>query len=122
LKFFIQLYEIEREVRDLPAAKRRTIRQDKIKLIADAHLWLTQQRRKVRRHGVALGRQRAVRSGHAHAKAVRVCVDEIAAYCVGPAQSRCRRTLEAKGRVASPTRSRHFHAFNRERGNALNGR
>jgi hypothetical protein len=48
LKFFIQLYEIEREVRDLPAGERKTVRQDKTKLIADAlHQWLTQQRQKV---------------------------------------------------------------------------
>jgi transposase len=48
LKFFIQLYEIEREVRDLPADERKTIRQDKTKLIVDAlHQWLTQQRQKV---------------------------------------------------------------------------
>jgi transposase len=43
LKFFIQLYEIEREVRDLPAEERKTIRQDKTKRIADVlHQWLTQ--------------------------------------------------------------------------------
>lgn len=48
LKFFIQLYEIEREVRDLSAEDRKTIRQDKTKRIADAlHQWLTQQRHKV---------------------------------------------------------------------------
>jgi transposase len=48
LKFFIQLYEIEREVRDLAANDRQVIRQDKTKLIADAlHQWLTQQRQKV---------------------------------------------------------------------------
>ena len=48
LKFFIQLYDIEREVRDLPAEERRVIRQDKTKPIADAlHQWLTQQRQKV---------------------------------------------------------------------------
>ena len=48
LKFFIQLYEIEREVRELPSAERKTIRQDKTKPIADAlHQWLTQQRQKV---------------------------------------------------------------------------
>jgi hypothetical protein len=48
LKFFIQLYEIEREVRDLPADERRVIRQDKSAPIADAlHEWLTQQRQKV---------------------------------------------------------------------------
>jgi transposase len=48
LKFFIQLYEIEREVRELPADERRAIRQNKTKPIADAlHQWLTQQRQKV---------------------------------------------------------------------------
>jgi hypothetical protein len=48
LKFFIQLYEIEREVRDLAAGQRKTIRQEKTKPIADAlHQWLTQQRQKV---------------------------------------------------------------------------
>jgi transposase len=48
LKFFIQLYEIEREVRDLPADERKAIRQDKTRPIADAlHQWLTQQRHKV---------------------------------------------------------------------------
>ncbi len=41
LKFFIQLYEIEREVRDMAAGERKTIRQDKTKPIADAlHQWL----------------------------------------------------------------------------------
>jgi transposase len=48
LKFFIQLYEIEREVRELPAGERQAIRQDKSRPIADAlHQWLTQQRQKV---------------------------------------------------------------------------
>jgi transposase len=48
LKFFIQLYEIEREVRELPVDERKTIRQDKTKRIVDAlHQWLTQQRQKV---------------------------------------------------------------------------
>jgi transposase len=48
LKFFIQLYEVEREVRDLAAGERKTIRQDKTKPIADAlHQWLTHQRQKV---------------------------------------------------------------------------
>ena len=48
LKFFIQLYEVEREVRDLAADERQVIRQDKSKPIADAlHQWLTQQRQKV---------------------------------------------------------------------------
>jgi transposase len=48
LKFFIQLYEIEREVRELRAGERQAIRQDKSRPIADAlHQWLTQQRQKV---------------------------------------------------------------------------
>ena len=48
LKFFIQLYEVEREVRDLAADERKAIRQDKTQPIADAlHQWLTQQRKKV---------------------------------------------------------------------------
>lgn len=48
LKFFGKLYEVEREVRELPAGERRTIRQDKSLPIADAlHQWLTQQRQKV---------------------------------------------------------------------------
>ena len=48
LKFFGKLYEVEREVRDLPASERQTIRQDKSQPIADAlHQWLTQQRQKV---------------------------------------------------------------------------
>jgi transposase len=48
LKFFIQLYEIEREVQPLPPDERKAIRQDKTKPIADAlHQWLTQQRQKV---------------------------------------------------------------------------
>jgi transposase len=48
LKFFIQLYEIEREVRELPAGKRHAIRWDKSRPIADAlHQWLTRQRQKV---------------------------------------------------------------------------
>lgn len=48
LKFFMKLYEIEREVRELAAQERKAIRQEKSKPIADAlHLWLTQQRQKV---------------------------------------------------------------------------
>ena len=48
LKFFIQLYEIEREAKDLAADERKAIRQDKTQPIADAlHQWLTQQRQKV---------------------------------------------------------------------------
>lgn len=48
MKFFGKLYEVEREVRDLPADERKAIRQDKSLPIADAlHQWLTQQRQKV---------------------------------------------------------------------------
>ena len=48
LKFFGTLYEVEREVRELQADERRTIRQQKSQPVADAlHQWLTQQRQKV---------------------------------------------------------------------------
>jgi len=48
LKFFIQLYEVEREVQRLASDERKAMRQDKTKPIADAlHQWLTQQRQKV---------------------------------------------------------------------------
>ncbi len=48
LKFFIQLYDIEREVREMDAAQRKRIRQDRSRPVADAlHLWLTEQRKKV---------------------------------------------------------------------------
>ena len=48
LKFFGALYEVEREVRELPADERRAIRQEKSRPVADAlHQWLTQQRQKV---------------------------------------------------------------------------
>ena len=48
LKFFIQLYELERQVQQLAPHERKAIRQDKSKPIADAlHQWLTQQRQKV---------------------------------------------------------------------------
>ena len=48
LKFFIQLYDIEREVRELGALERKRIRQEKSRPVADAlQLWLTQQRLKV---------------------------------------------------------------------------
>jgi transposase len=48
LKFFIQLYEVEREVQPLPPYGRKAVRQQKSKPIADAlHQWLTQQRKKV---------------------------------------------------------------------------
>ena len=48
LKFFVKLYEVEREVRELGADERQAIRLEKTKPIADAlHQWLTQQRQKV---------------------------------------------------------------------------
>jgi transposase len=48
LKFFIQLYEIERQVNGLDPPERQRIRQDRSRPVADAlHLWLTQQRMKV---------------------------------------------------------------------------
>ena len=48
LKFFGKLYDVEREVRELPAERTRTIRQEKSQPVADAlHQWLTQQRQKV---------------------------------------------------------------------------
>ena len=48
LKFFGALYEVEREVRELPAEERRAARQAKSQPVADAlHQWLTQQRQKV---------------------------------------------------------------------------
>ena len=48
LKFFIHLYDIEREVHEMDAAQRRRIRQERSLPVADAmHLWLTGQRKKV---------------------------------------------------------------------------
>jgi transposase len=48
LKFFIQLYEVEREVQPMPPDERKAVRQQKSKPIADAfRQWLTQQRQKV---------------------------------------------------------------------------
>ena len=48
LKFFMQLYEVEREVQPLPPDDRKAVRQQKSKPIADAlHQWLTQQRHTV---------------------------------------------------------------------------
>jgi len=48
LKFFIQLYEVERDVQPLPPDERKAVRQQRSKPIADAlHQWLTQQRQKV---------------------------------------------------------------------------
>jgi transposase len=48
LKYFVQLYEVEREVQDLAADERRRIRQSKARPVADAlHKWLQLQRHKV---------------------------------------------------------------------------
>ena len=48
LKFFIQLYEVERVVRELDDPERRRIRQARSRPVADVlYLWLTQQRLKV---------------------------------------------------------------------------
>lgn len=48
LAFFGRLYEIEREVADLDAERRRCIRQDRARPIADMlHAWLAAQREKV---------------------------------------------------------------------------
>lgn len=48
LKFFAQLYEVERVVHELDVQQRRRIRQERSRPVADAlHLWLTQQRQKV---------------------------------------------------------------------------
>ena len=48
LKFFIQLYELEREVQRLTPDERKAIRQERTRPVADAlHQWLTQQRQKV---------------------------------------------------------------------------
>jgi transposase len=48
LKFFAQLYAIEREVHELDAIERKRIRQERSRPVADAmHLWLAEQRKKV---------------------------------------------------------------------------
>jgi transposase len=48
LKYFVQLYEVEREVHDLDPDERRRIRQSKARPVADAlGRWLQLQRRKV---------------------------------------------------------------------------
>jgi hypothetical protein len=48
LKYFIQLYEVEREVQDLDTDERRRIRQQQSRPAADAlHQWLRQQRQLV---------------------------------------------------------------------------
>ena len=47
-KFFIQLYEVEREAQSVDADERRRIRQLKAQPVADTlHTWLTAQRQKV---------------------------------------------------------------------------
>ena len=48
LKFFIELYDVEREVADLDAERRREVRRRRSRPAIDAlHQWLLQQRRKV---------------------------------------------------------------------------
>jgi len=48
LKFFLRLYEVEREVQPLNSAERKRIRQEHSRPVAEAmHLWLTGQRQKV---------------------------------------------------------------------------
>jgi hypothetical protein len=48
LKYFVQLYEVEREVQDLEPDERRQIRQLKARPVADAlNKWLTLQRQRV---------------------------------------------------------------------------
>ncbi len=48
LKYFVQLYDVEREVQDLDPDERRRIRQLKARPVADAlNKWLTLQRQKV---------------------------------------------------------------------------
>jgi transposase len=48
LKFFAQLYAIEREVHELDAIDRKRIRQERSRPLANAmHLWLAEQRKKV---------------------------------------------------------------------------
>ncbi|MBQ0933648.1 IS66 family transposase [Ideonella alba] len=48
LKFFVALYDVERDVRELATDERKTIRQERARPIADAlQQWLVQQRQKV---------------------------------------------------------------------------
>jgi transposase len=48
LKFYRQLYDIEREVQDLYPHERKAVRQERSRPVADAmHQWLTQQRQAV---------------------------------------------------------------------------
>ena len=48
LKFFVQLYEVERELSDAASERRKQLRQQRSRPVADAlHQWLVQQRQKV---------------------------------------------------------------------------
>lgn len=48
LKFFVQLYDVERDLSDSPAERRKQLRQQRSRPVADAlHQWLVQQRQKV---------------------------------------------------------------------------
>jgi len=48
LKFFVKLYEVEREIGDGPTERRREVRRQRSRPVADAlHQWLVQQRQKV---------------------------------------------------------------------------
>jgi transposase len=48
LKFFVKLYEVEREVQQLPPDERKAVRKEKSRPVADAlHQWLRLQRQKV---------------------------------------------------------------------------
>jgi transposase len=48
LKFFGTLYDVERDISDLPAKERRAVRQERARPIADAlHAWMTGQRQLV---------------------------------------------------------------------------
>jgi transposase len=48
LKFFLQLYKVEREVQPLDSGERKRIRQERARPVAEAmHLWLTGQRQRV---------------------------------------------------------------------------
>ena len=48
LEQFAKVYEIERQVKDLPAEERKTVRQQQSRPVLDAlHEWMTLQRQKV---------------------------------------------------------------------------
>ena len=48
LKFFGQLYDVEREISDSQTERRKEVRQQRSRPVADAlHQWLVQQRQKV---------------------------------------------------------------------------